>query len=417
MDGIAGDSTERFPGAGSRIGESLGVRAQRMLEAAQRVVDRDGADLLTLRSVAREAGETPSLVLYHFESMSQLEAMLLDSLWHDIDIEFLKSIESLPEDPAQRIDKLIAFHQSIADDPRRYQRYFELVSGVVRRPEAMAEIAGIYRGYRAELNVPLLINPRLTSGETDAMASLVLAIAEGLPFWRLINPKSFDEDRGFALLCSLLKQRLASSERLASVEKRQPDHAIALSSTPCAIATPSKVHKTAIRLLAAGHSILQASGLRGLSLENLARESGEARPAVGYHFGNKAAFIETLALDVLEKWRVEIGGTTGWFNLLDPGDDSFNLLNAQIITTEVIQIFPVIQRRELVHEAAATAYTDAQESLAACIRPFIDSRGIEATGAADLCIAALTGLALQKMYDPAGFDPAPGLEQLAELLR
>lgn len=411
MDVVADDSTEQSQSAGLKIGGQLGVRARRMLEAAQRVVDRDGADLLTLRSVAREANESPSLVLYHFESMSKLEAMLLDSWWHDIDVEFLESIKSMPEDAAQRIDKLIAFHKSIAADPRRYQRYFELVSGVIRRPEAMAEIAVIYRSYRTELNAPLLTNPRLTPGETDALAALVLATAEGLPFLRLLNPESFQENRGFDLLSNLLKQRLASGV------EREPGQAKPLSPALRAATVGTGVHKTATRLLDAGHSILQTSGLRGLSLESLAKESGEARPAVGYHFGNKTAFVDALALNVLEKWSMEITTSIGWPELFQHPNSSANLASVQAITTKVIQIFPVIQRRKLVHQAAATAYMDAQKGLAERIRPITDSRAIEATGAADICIAALTGLALQKMYDPAEFDPAPSLEQLAELLR
>ena len=58
---------------------------------------RDGYEALTISAIAEEALQTKSLVLYHFGRRANLEALLVDSLWHDIDAGFVKSLPRAPD--------------------------------------------------------------------------------------------------------------------------------------------------------------------------------------------------------------------------------------------------------------------------------------------------------------------------------
>ncbi|GAA1739794.1 TetR family transcriptional regulator [Microcella frigidaquae] len=408
-------SIKRFRNTRSQIGEPLVPRARQVLEAAQRVVDRDGADKLTLRAIAREAGEATSVVLYHFSTMDRLEALLLDSLWHDIDVEFLATIASLPDDAASRVDALVDFHASIAEDPQRYQRYFGLVSGVVRKPDTRVEIAEIYRGYRMELNVPLLAHPSRSSDETEALAALVLAVAEGLSFLQLMTADAASPTPGFELLRSLLRKKLARGREPSPGDFRAAAHDPGARPAD-AMPEPPAIHRTAQRLLDAGHVILRSNGLRGLSLESLARTSGEARPAVGYHFGSKLGFVEALAMDAVHRWVVAITAPEMWNRLVTDYDGRELARVLEPATMEVVQVFPVAQRRQDVRDVAFTAIAHARAAIADQLRSWTLDRGYPAEDAADIVLAAIAGLTLQKMYDPDGFDSAPALEQLGSLL-
>ena len=52
---------------------------------------------------------------------------------------------------------------------------------------------------------------------------------------------------------------------------------------------------TAQRILAAAQHLLAAGGFEALKLSAIAREAGESKASIGYHFGNKAGLIIAIA--------------------------------------------------------------------------------------------------------------------------
>src|SRR5512139_425 len=58
----------------------LAPTAARILEAAKRVLSREGFRGLTFETIAGEAGENPALIRYHFGSKAGLLAALVDSV-------------------------------------------------------------------------------------------------------------------------------------------------------------------------------------------------------------------------------------------------------------------------------------------------------------------------------------------------
>ena len=51
---------------------------------------------------------------------------------------------------------------------------------------------------------------------------------------------------------------------------------------------------TAQRILAAAQRLLAADGFEALKLSAIAREAGESKASIGYHFGNKAGLVTAL---------------------------------------------------------------------------------------------------------------------------
>ena len=115
-----------------------------ILEAAKRVLERDGFAGLTFDSIAREAREHPSLIRYHFGSKAGLIAALVDSVFHLESVQIMESVAAQPEGDARR-HALFAMHREIARRLEAYRMYYGLVPlpaqrGAARAPEVAVRV-------------------------------------------------------------------------------------------------------------------------------------------------------------------------------------------------------------------------------------------------------------------------------------
>jgi TetR/AcrR family transcriptional regulator, regulator of biofilm formation and stress response len=389
------------------------LRMQGMLDAAHRIVERDGIERLSLRAVARECGETTSLVLYYFGSMETLEALLVDSLWHSVDVNFIASLDSLPADVGSRIDLLVDFHSGIARKPEVYRVYADLVANVLRSNSIRRKVGDIYSAYREAINRPVLASAGLAEGEVEAYSGLVLGAGEGIPLNALISSNKQRLDREFALLSCLLKRRLAGTPVPSRMFDEPTLDAVEMPRPP---RPPLPESPAAHRLISAGQALIRDTGIRSLSLDSISRCSGEARPAVGYYFGNKQGFIDRLVVETLHDWvqlfedfadqRDVVCGPLLRETFLSPGSPVFTL----------VLVLPAIVRNRDLHSIATECCVYVQQRMARifehCTPGLSTSYSVIS---ADLFTACLSGLALQHLYDPDGFGLDGALEAMCEL--
>jgi AcrR family transcriptional regulator len=86
-----------------------------LLDAARRVIARDGATGLTLDAVAREAGRSKGTLLYHFPNKQALTRALLDDLDQVFGLHLNERLAAEPEAPGRW---LRAYILATADDLR-----------------------------------------------------------------------------------------------------------------------------------------------------------------------------------------------------------------------------------------------------------------------------------------------------------
>src|SRR5262249_23483019 len=103
----------------------------RLLSAAYKALKREGAERLSLRSVAKAAGVTPMAVYRHFANKDALfDDLVLDGLarWH----ERVQAIR--PGPPLGRIEAVgEAFLDFYLEEPAQFEAAFFLPSGKARR--------------------------------------------------------------------------------------------------------------------------------------------------------------------------------------------------------------------------------------------------------------------------------------------
>jgi AcrR family transcriptional regulator len=179
---------------------------------------------------------------------------------------------------------------------------------------------------------------------------------------------------------------------------------------------------TAQRILAAAQRLLAAGGFEALKLSAIAREAGESKASIGYHFGNKAglvtALVDSLAHDsnrgLIEETAAAPTSDARVRALIDgetriaADSDSFQ---------SFFEILPHALRDPDLRDRVAALYDGYRETVLRCL----DAAGPEAQEQlrpfAMLMIAIVDGLAIQHGLDPDGADVRAATELWERLAR
>lgn len=127
----------------------LAPTARRLLEAAIRVLDREGFKALTFEKTGREAGENAALIRYHFGSKAGLISVLADAVLYRRASEMIKVLSAQPAGKARREALFRMQHEMLTKDVTGFVRLFELVPNARRDEELRAKIHDVMRWFRA----------------------------------------------------------------------------------------------------------------------------------------------------------------------------------------------------------------------------------------------------------------------------
>jgi AcrR family transcriptional regulator len=176
----------------------LSPTAARILEAAKRVLARDGFRGLTFETIAREAGENPALIRYHFGSKAGLLAALVDSVLYQEATELIERLTPVPSGDRRR-EALLSLHEGLPEDVDAYRNFFELIPHIVRDDDLRPHLRGLFDWYR-KLDAWALkdAGDKEPPAHIAPMALLTVAIADGIALQKLADP-DLDFEPAFAL--------------------------------------------------------------------------------------------------------------------------------------------------------------------------------------------------------------------------
>lgn len=183
----------RSPDATRRAAAKVEARRAGLLDAAKRVVSRDGADALTIAAVAREADVSKAAVLYSFASAEELHlALVLEVLREETDA-LVAVIERAPDGLTalgRFVTARVAHHLADLD---RFRLAFVLPArlraptGLLQRelyPLAARAMGGLEARLLEEKQAGRLargVHPRRLANVAFCTAQGILQLAEGLP--------------------------------------------------------------------------------------------------------------------------------------------------------------------------------------------------------------------------------------------
>jgi len=175
--------------------EGLAPTAVSLLEGARRLLARSGYASITLDAVAREAGETKSLIRYHFGSKQGLLVALVDWLMHEYTDQQRRLVGSA-RDSEDRLHSLAESLIQMVHDGTSYRLFFDLMSNLVQDPEMRPRAAGLLMMWR-NLTASVL-QPSQSQGvpkEIMTLSSMTLALTDGLALQLLADPESVDVEQ------------------------------------------------------------------------------------------------------------------------------------------------------------------------------------------------------------------------------
>jgi AcrR family transcriptional regulator len=192
-----------------------GEKAQRIIEAMRTSVGTRGAAGSTFDHVAREAGVSRGLLHYYFGSKEQL---LVEVVRHDCETR----IEAMDEriSRATNVEEIVAalvlgLEEFIEGEPSSPAVIYELLSASRHSDEIRAELAELYRRWRADLADALRSKERdgvvRLEADPEAVASMLFALGDGFGIQVLSDP-DWDRNRAFELGVKIARRLLGATD-------------------------------------------------------------------------------------------------------------------------------------------------------------------------------------------------------------
>jgi TetR/AcrR family transcriptional regulator, regulator of biofilm formation and stress response len=162
------------------------------------VLAHDGFRGLTFETIAKEAGENPALIRYHFGSKAGLLTALVDSVMYQEAVELIEQLTAVPAGDERR-KELLTLHEGLPEDTDAYRNFFELVPHILRDDELQPHLRGLFEWYR-KLDAWALkdAGDKEPAAHIAPMALLTVAIADGIALQKLADP-DLDFEPAFAL--------------------------------------------------------------------------------------------------------------------------------------------------------------------------------------------------------------------------
>jgi AcrR family transcriptional regulator len=166
--------------------------AQRLLDAAHRLLVRSGYDSLTVEAIGKEAGENKALIRYYFGSKNGLLIALTDTLIMQTLGQARQRLSGV-SDAGDRVTVVTDATRDILADEASYRLLFDLLPRLLENSSMARQLADLYRGYR-EINARALWGdlPGEPPQIVREVAAMTVALTDGLAVQVLAEPGSID---------------------------------------------------------------------------------------------------------------------------------------------------------------------------------------------------------------------------------
>jgi AcrR family transcriptional regulator len=192
-----------------------GEKAQRIIEAMRASVGTRGAAGSTFDHVAREAGVSRGLLHYYFGTKEQL---LVEVVRHDCEVRIRGMDERIAR--ATDVDGIIAalvsgLEEFIQGEPGSQAVIYEMLSASRHSEEIQAELAELYRRWRAHLADALRAKERegvvRLEADPEAVSSMLFSLGDGFGI-QVISDPDWDRDAAFELGVRIARRLLGAPE-------------------------------------------------------------------------------------------------------------------------------------------------------------------------------------------------------------
>jgi len=187
---------------------------EKLIDAAEVLVSREGVGTLTLDRVAAEAGVSKGGLLYHFPSKDALIEAMVERHLHSYTDALDQTLRGERTGPGRFTRAVVraAFESSLQPPERERRTAAALLAAVVNRPALLAPVRDAYARWMEQAS---------RDGLPAGQAVTVLAALDGLWFWNLLGLARLSPARARAMRQALEAMAHAPAPQPA---EPQPKH-------------------------------------------------------------------------------------------------------------------------------------------------------------------------------------------------
>ncbi len=195
------------------------ARREQILNAAFRVALRERLSGLRIRDVAREAGLSSGLVLFHFKTKDTLIAALLEWLLESTRMLRPKVHVRGDATAAACLGTLVgAEARRISTDRRRSELFFDFWVAGTRTARLRVQMRAALTKYRhefRELAAEMLASRdhRFPGATADGLAAAAVSFVHGCAIQAVIDPEGFDLSATLGVVEALADRAFVSSDK------------------------------------------------------------------------------------------------------------------------------------------------------------------------------------------------------------
>jgi AcrR family transcriptional regulator len=186
--------------------------AQRLLDAAWRIVLGEGFSGLTLSRISTVSGENVSAVRYYFGNKAGLVKVLLDSVIYDV----VRGVDEAPATVVTRrpAAKLVQYEAELSRPGEALRIWYDLLPHAVRDEELLERVHDSYETF-FKLHMEQIadaLGADALGPQAPGLASLLSALSDGIAMQAIVAPEHFDMRQVLATFEVLLERGLAGLE-------------------------------------------------------------------------------------------------------------------------------------------------------------------------------------------------------------
>ncbi len=166
---------------------ALPTTARNLLDAARRILERDGYAGLSLSAIAEEADESKGSIAYYFGNKEGLIVALVDSLVHDANRSLVDETHRYPMGEL-RLNALVFGEREIIQDTNSFLVLLEILPYAIRDESLRARIAKLYHGYRKTILDVIDATGGPDESTLKPFSTLMIAMVDGLSIQYALDP-------------------------------------------------------------------------------------------------------------------------------------------------------------------------------------------------------------------------------------
>lgn len=191
-------------------------RREHLLDAALRVIARDGYESATVEAIAREAGVTRPVVYSAYDGLEPLLHALLDRTQRR-GFESALSLVQVTEATSDVVGLLLERIGMLIDVVQKEPDVWRPILGLTRNAPALVrdrieQTRTLLRGYVSDLLQQEIDRRQVPGADADVLAHVVLATAEEFARLALEDPRRYSKERLIGSLQALLAMPLLDDD-------------------------------------------------------------------------------------------------------------------------------------------------------------------------------------------------------------